>query len=94
MDGESAKRLMKAADPVLAELAKGALTEEGIPCFIKTRGAGAVYGGGFYGVDLYVPEADFDRASDILIGLTAGDISPEDEAQQSAMEGLGLLSDD
>ena len=94
MEGEQTERLLKAASPVLAELVAGALTQEGIPFITKTRGAGTLYGGGFYGVDLYVAEANFPLASEILLGLTTGDIPKEEAQQQSALEGLGLLPDD
>ena len=60
-------RLLKRTSLFEADLVCGILQQEGIPCYRKEMGAGAMYcGGAIAGADLYVPESEFDRADEIM----------------------------
>ena len=60
-------RLLKRTSLFEADLVCGILQQEGIPCYRKEMGAGAMYcGGAIAGADLYVPESEFERADEIV----------------------------
>jgi len=70
-DNDGIVLLMSAASPVDAELMCGLLEQEEIPFMTKVRGAGAMYGGGFYGMDVFVSASDFPAASAVLADWVA-----------------------
>lgn len=73
-------RLLKRTSMFEADLVCGILQQEGIPCYRKEMGAGAMYcGGAIAGADLYVSEADFDRADEIVKSILNAEAVIEEE---------------
>lgn len=74
-------RLLKRSGMFEADLVCGVLEQEGILFYRKEMGAGAMYcGGAIAGADLYVSDADFDRANEIMQSLlNAQPVIEEDE---------------
>ena len=72
-------RLLKRTSLFEADLVCGILQQEGIPCYRKEMGAGAMYcGGAIAGADLYVPESEFERADEIVKSILNAEVV-EDE---------------
>lgn len=73
-------RLLKRTSMFEADLVCGILQQEGIPCYRKEMGAGAMYcGGAIAGADLYVPESEYDRADEIVKSILNAEAVIEEE---------------
>ena len=73
-------RLLKRTSMFEADLVCGILQQEGIPCYRKEMGAGAMYcGGAIAGADLYVPDSEYDRADEIVKSILNAEAVIEEE---------------
>jgi|GEM_PF-3730571 len=75
---EQEKYLYTALDEVQAGMLTDMLAQEHIPCVIRHKGVGYIYGGDFaFGVELYVPAAAYDEAKALLDAFFSQTAEPD-----------------